>query len=270
MALAWVRRVRNARDERDRVVVSAVGDPLTVESSRRRRVHRRVVVVHLCVLVLRVELDDGHARVTAVVHRIRPVGVEILSKDVLCGVCLPRARPSGDEGVSEREWIALGVVVADPVVDRRGRRRGTDALAADREVPEEDARLGDRQPGLDLRVVCGRFDHRAGFWNPVCHPATQLGSVLVHHRHRVELGDELVVALCELLSAHLPARVDLGGVVRTELLCVLERRDLREESLPVGVRHQQVGPEPNRIAVVRRNERPERGVVFGIGDPKSL
>ena len=140
--------------------MAAVGDPLALEAPRRLVVQRGVVVVHLGVLVLGIELDDRRLDLAAVVHLVGRV--EILPEDVLRGVGLPGAGAARDERVPEDEWVAVAVVVLQPVVDRRGVGGGPDPLAADREVPEEDAVGGDLEPGLDLVAVGRLRDHGAG------------------------------------------------------------------------------------------------------------
>jgi len=64
--------------------------------------------------------------------------------------------------------------------------------------------------------------------------------------------------------------VDLGGVVRPELLCVLQPGDPAEQPLAVRVRDQEVLSEPDRLAVPRRDERFQRRLVRVLRDPEPL
>jgi len=259
-----------ARHQCDGVVVAAVRDPLPIQPAGEIGVEVRVVVVHLRVLVLRIELDDRHPRLPPVAGRVGAVRIEVLPEDVLGGVGLPRPGPAGDEGVPERERVAVGVVVLHAVVDggRLGRR--PHLLAADGEVSEEDAVLGNLQSGLDLGVVGGLLDDCARLRHPVGHPAFHVVAGPVDDRHRLQLGHELVVALGEVVATHLPASVDLGGVVRPELLCVLQPGDPAEQPLAVRVRDQEVLSEPDRLAVPRRDERFQRRLVRVLRDPEPL
>jgi len=124
VAFAGIRRVRGPWHQCDGVVVAAVRDPLPIQPAGEIGVEVRVVVVHLRVLVLRIELDDRHPRLPPVAGRVGAVRIEVLPEDVLGGVGLPRPGPAGDEGVPERERVAVGVVVLHAVVDggRLGRR----------------------------------------------------------------------------------------------------------------------------------------------------
>ncbi len=239
--------------------------------------------MHLGVLVLRVELDDGGADLAAIGHRIGSLLGEVLTEDVLRAVGLPRPRPAGDQRVPEDERIARVVVVFQPVIDRWRRRGGPDLLAADREVTQKDPVVGYLQPGLDLLGIVGLPDHRLRFRHAVGHPPFQLAvvvglrpvargaslrAVLVEDGDGLEFGDELVIGLVDLVGPHRPSGVNLRRVVGVILLGVLEAGDTTEQRLAVGIGREQVAPDADRRPVAAGDVGPEGGLVPVLGDPQ--
>ncbi len=128
--------------------MTAVSDAFAFTAPLELVGHRGVVVVHLGVLVLRVELDDGEFGRAAVAHLVGPT--ESTAAGRSSSVRLPGPGPTGDEGVSEDERVTVDVVVLQPVVDGRRLGGGADLLAADGKVAQKDAVLGNLQAGLDL------------------------------------------------------------------------------------------------------------------------
>ena len=180
VVLGGVGRPADLGDERQGVLVTAASDSFAFTATPEF-VGQLSIVVHLGVLVLRVELDDSRPDrpVAADLDGVGPLLAEELPEDVLRKVGLSGACPAGHQRVSEDQRVAGVVGVLQTVVDCRRLGRRLHLLAADREMAQEDPVFRDLEAGLDRGALLGVTDDRLRLGDAVGHPTLEFAVLFV-------------------------------------------------------------------------------------------